>query len=228
MVSHTATDLYSTWVSTEHGHTTQFFDDIHVMRQQRGGPPAFVTVVSTVRALSRLTTSSMPNKCARRHAQCEQARTTVHLPSSGSLLLAQTVLNATTNRHAAPVVRMARTRHSSERAHTSVPRENDPRKAAAAPPAPTWRSDPGANDACDTPRATTQIYCRRARASTTTPVPKDPYHSRKMTTRGCDFRHKPSAGCTYSSSAVLRATGMGGQLRTCNQGATQSRKSQYE
>ena len=92
-----------------------------------------------VRALSRLTTSSMPNKCAERHAQCEQARKTVQLPSSGSLLLAQTVLNATTNRHAAPVVRMARTRHSSERAHTSVPHENDPRKAAAAPPAPTWR-----------------------------------------------------------------------------------------
>ena len=92
-----------------------------------------------VRALSRLTTSSMPNKCAERHAQCEQARKTVHLPSSGSLLLAQTVLNATTNRHAAPVVRMARTRHSSERAHTSVPHKNDPRKAAAAPPAPTWR-----------------------------------------------------------------------------------------
>ena len=70
-------------------------------------------------------------------------------------------------------------------------------------------SDPGANGICDTRRARTQIYCRRDRASTTTRVPKDPYHSRKMTTRRCDFRHQPSAGCTYSSSAVLRATSRG-------------------
>ena len=70
-------------------------------------------------------------------------------------------------------------------------------------------SDPGANDICDTRHATTQIYCRRDRASTTTRVPTDPYHSRKMTTRRCDFRHQPSAGCTYSSSAVLRATSGG-------------------
>ena len=69
-------------------------------------------------------------------------------------------------------------------------------------------SDPGANDACDAPHATTQIYCRRARASTTTPVPKDPYHSRKIETRRCGFRHQPSAGCTYSSSAVLQSTGL--------------------
>ena len=89
-------------------------------------------------------------------------------------------------------------------------------------------SDRGANDACDAPRATTQIYCRRARASTTTPVPKDLYHSRKMPTRRCDFRHQPSAGCTCSSSTVLRTTGKGGQLRTCNQGATHSRKGQFE
>ena len=51
--------------------------------------------------------------------------------------------------------------------------------------------------------------CRRDRASTTTRVPTDPYHSRKMTTRRYDFRHQPSAGCTYSSSAVLRATSRG-------------------
>ena len=70
-------------------------------------------------------------------------------------------------------------------------------------------SDPGANNICDTRHATTQIYYRRDRASTTTRVPKDPYHSRKMTTRRCDFRHQPSAGCTYSSSAVLRATSRG-------------------
>ena len=30
MASHTATDLYSTWTSIEHGHTTQFFDYTHV------------------------------------------------------------------------------------------------------------------------------------------------------------------------------------------------------
>ena len=58
-------------------------------------------------------------------------------------------------------------------------------------------------------RPLTQIYCRRDRASTTTRVPTDPYHSRRMTTRRCDFRHQPSAGCTYSSSAVLRATSGG-------------------
>lgn len=33
-------------------------------------------------------------------------------------------------------------------------------------------SDPGANDACDAPCTHTQIYCRRARASTANPVPK--------------------------------------------------------
>ena len=49
-----------------------------------------------------------------------------------------------------------------------------------------------------------------------------------MTTRRCGFRHQPSAGCTYSSSAVLPRTGKGGQLRTCNQGATHSRKGQFE
>ena len=120
-------------------HHTNFRLHTRDVAAARRGPPAFVTVVSTARAHSRRTTSSRPRKFAESRVQQEQTRKMVHLRPSGSRNSVHTVLNATTNRHAAPVVRMARTRHSSERAHTSVPHEHDPRKAAAAPPAPTWR-----------------------------------------------------------------------------------------
>ena len=93
--------------------------------------------------------------------------------------------------------------------HPQRPRGGGRAKKSASPRRKSDFSDPGANDTCDTRRATTQIYCRRDRASTTTRVPKGPYHSRKIETRRCGFRHQPSAGCTYSSSAVLQKTSYG-------------------
>ena len=191
----------------------------------RRGPPAFVTIVSTAHAHSRRTTSSRPQEFAKSRVQREQTRKTVRLRCSGSRNSVHTVRATTKERdmqHGAPV-HPGRCTHTSEHArafHAQMGRgklqlqPQRPHGGGRAEKSATPRrkrdfSDPGANDICDTRHATTQIYYRRDRASTTTRVPKDPYHSRKMTTHRCDFRHQPSAGCTYSSSAVLRATSRG-------------------
>jgi hypothetical protein len=195
------------------------------MATARRGPPAFVTIVSTAHAHSRRTTSSRPQEIAESRVQREQTQKTVRLRPSGSRNSVHTVRATTKERHcntarrctpegALTLSEHARAFHAKMGRGKLQLQPQRPHGGGRAEKSATPRrkrdfSDLGANDICDTRHATTQIYYRRDRASTTTRVPKDPYHSRKMTTRRCDFRHQPSAGCTYSSSAVLRATSGG-------------------
>ena len=77
-------------------------------------------------------------------------------------------------------------------------------------------SDPGANDTCDTQRATTQIYCRRDRASTSTRVPKDPYHSRKITTRRDDLPSSTVSWLYVKLECGPASDKRWGELSACN------------
>ena len=143
MVSHTAMDLYSTWASIERGHTTQFqFDDIHVMRQRRGAARRHSSPSSARYAHCHVSQQALCQTNVLRGMRNASKR--VKRSTCRSPLAPYAARTNGPERDDKPTCRTSRangphTSLSSERANTSVPHENDPRKAAAAPPAPTWR-----------------------------------------------------------------------------------------